>query len=78
MTLANGTHVTISPVIAPDLFWALRGGGGGNFGIVTGLLFRLHTWEVDKILAGQIHYDMEKIDAGMWYWIHAFTTVFGV
>jgi FAD/FMN-containing dehydrogenase len=43
-----------------DLFWALRG-GGGNFGIVTGLEFRLH--EVGpEVLAGQVVYRIE--DAG--------------
>src|SRR5215217_9574594 len=38
---ANGELVHASPMENPDLFWALRG-GGGNFGIVTSFEFKLH------------------------------------
>jgi FAD/FMN-containing dehydrogenase len=38
---AEGRHVTVSQTQNDDLFWAIRG-GGGNFGIITALEFRLH------------------------------------
>ena len=40
--LANGTAVVANAHQHSDLYWALRGGGGGNFGIVTRLVFRTH------------------------------------
>lgn len=39
---ADGTHMSLSANKNEDLFWAIRG-GGGNFGIVTALEFRLHS-----------------------------------
>ncbi|MBA4021007.1 MAG: FAD-linked oxidoreductase [Gordonia sp.] len=40
VVLPSGDVVTASPGSNDDLFWALRGGGGGNFGIVTSLTYR--------------------------------------
>jgi len=42
VVLADGSAVTANAHVHPDLYWALRGGGGGNFGIVTRLVFRTH------------------------------------
>ena len=40
--LTNGSIVTASPCAAPDLFWALRGGGGGSFAVVMDATYVLH------------------------------------
>jgi len=39
VVLADGSVVTADADTHADLFWALRGGGGGNFGIVTSMTF---------------------------------------
>jgi hypothetical protein len=39
---ADGNLHTVNAHSDPDLFWALRGGGGGNFGIVTQFVFKVH------------------------------------
>ncbi|TVZ97565.1 FAD-binding oxidoreductase [Streptomyces sp. BK340] len=39
---ADGTQVTANATSHSDLFWALRGAGNGNFGVVTELQFKTH------------------------------------
>ena len=50
---ADGNHLSVSATENEDLFWAIRG-GGGNFGIVTTLEFRLH--ELASIHGGIVLY----------------------
>jgi FAD binding domain len=57
---ADGRIVTASAGENPDLFWALRG-GGGNFGVVTSLEVRLH--EVAGVLGGEIRFARERAAA---------------
>ncbi|NJB85352.1 FAD/FMN-containing dehydrogenase [Lewinella marina] len=40
--LADGTIVRASAEENGDLFWALRGGGGGNFGVLLDITYRVH------------------------------------
>jgi FAD/FMN-containing dehydrogenase len=54
--LADGEAVRATADEHPDLFWALRG-GGGNFGVVTEFEFRLH--EVDEVIAGPTFWPVE-------------------
>ncbi|WP_170476189.1 FAD-binding oxidoreductase [Ruegeria arenilitoris] len=55
---ADGAIVTASPNSHPDLFWAIRG-GGGNFGVVTSFEFQLHDLG-PEVLSGLIVHPIEK------------------
>jgi hypothetical protein len=39
---ASGDFVTVTPDINPDLYWAMLGGGGGSFGVITSALLKAH------------------------------------
>jgi FAD/FMN-containing dehydrogenase len=56
LVLASGDRVRVSADEHPDLYWAIRG-GGGNFGVVTSFLFRLH--EVDTVIGGPTFWPVE-------------------
>jgi len=68
VVLADGTFVTASEHSHPDLFWALRG-GGGNFGIVTSFTFRCQDiGEHGTIIGGPVLYDLADTPEVMrWY-----------
>ncbi|MGA7668831.1 MAG: FAD-binding oxidoreductase [Nitrolancea sp.] len=65
VVLADGCYVQANADTNPDLFWALRG-GGGNFGVVTSILFKLHP--VDNLIAGPMLWHLDKArDVLRWY-----------
>ena len=65
MVLADGRFVTASAEENEDLFWAIRG-GGGNFGVVTSFLFKLHP--ISTIIGGPTLWPLEQATEVMqWY-----------
>jgi len=59
LVLADGTRVTASADEHPDLFWAIRG-GGGNFGVATEFVFRAQP--VDTVVGGPTFWALEDAD----------------
>ncbi len=57
VVLASGERVRAAADENPDLFWAIRG-GGGNFGVVTSFLFRLH--EMGTVIGGPTFWAVEQ------------------
>ncbi|HYX83968.1 MAG TPA: FAD-binding oxidoreductase [Gaiellales bacterium] len=60
LVLADGSRVRASADENPDLFWAIRG-GGGNFGVVTEFEFRLHP--VSTVVAGPTFWSLDDTAA---------------
>jgi len=65
VVLADGSFVTANEKMNPDLFWAVRG-GGGNFGVVTSFLFRLHP--ISTVYGGPIFWEMKDAPVVMRKW----------
>ena len=57
VVLADGRFFTASADERPDLFWAVRG-GGGNFGVITSFEFRLHP--VSMVQFGPTFWPLEQ------------------
>lgn len=60
VVLADGSVVTTDAEREPELFWALRG-GGGNFGVVTSMRVRLHA--VPTLLSGMVLFPGEQSES---------------
>jgi hypothetical protein len=65
LVLADGSFAVASAEENPDLFWAIRG-GGGNFGVVTSFLFQAHP--VHTVCAGPMLWELDQAaDIMKWY-----------
>ncbi len=65
IVLADGALVTVSEGECPDLFWAIRG-GGGNFGVITSFLFRAHP--LSSVVGGPTFWTLDQAPEVLrWY-----------
>ncbi|HEY3250260.1 MAG TPA: FAD-binding oxidoreductase [Ignavibacteria bacterium] len=71
VVLADGQLVTANAKENPDLYWAIRG-GGGNFGIVTSFVFRMHP--VKMITGGPTFWSLDKAKDVMKFYRDFITT----
>eukprot|EP01006_Ploeotia_vitrea_P012165 TRINITY_DN32340_c0_g1_i1.p1 TRINITY_DN32340_c0_g1~~TRINITY_DN32340_c0_g1_i1.p1 ORF type:complete len:457 (-),score=34.81 TRINITY_DN32340_c0_g1_i1:98-1429(-) len=62
LILANGTEVSVDKCSQPDLFWALRGGGGGTYGIVLAAYYRMHP----KQPVVRLYAEVKSADTSKW------------
>jgi FAD/FMN-containing dehydrogenase len=65
LVTADGEHVRADANRNAELFWALRG-GGGSFGVVTALEFRLYP--IESAYAGMLIWDRELADPVLRRW----------
>jgi FAD/FMN-containing dehydrogenase len=65
IVIADGTVVRADPTHEASLFWALRG-GGGNFGVVTAMEFRLYP--IETVYAGMLVWDIADAEKVLRTW----------
>ena len=65
LVTADGSLVRCDAEHEPDLFWALRG-GGGNFGVVTAIEFAVHP--LDELYAGAMFFPFERASEVLHTW----------
>lgn len=65
LVTSEGRLVRADPAQDPELFWALRG-GGGNFGVVTALEFRL--FPITDAYAGMLLWDLDRAEPVLRCW----------
>lgn len=63
---ADGKHLTCSATANSDLFWALRGAGNGQFGVVTALRFRTHA--APRVVTGYLTWPWRRAAAVIRAW----------
>ncbi|WP_075734400.1 FAD-binding oxidoreductase [Streptomyces acidiscabies] len=63
---ADGKQLTANAQQNPDLFWALRGAGNGNFGVVTELQFKTHA--APQAVSGYLTWSWSKAAAVIRAW----------
>jgi FAD/FMN-containing dehydrogenase len=66
LVTADGEHVRVDASHDPDLFWALRG-GGGNFGVVTAMEFKLYP--VSSLYGGWLIWPWEQSHEVISRWV---------
>ena len=80
MVTSTGEYLTVNNYQNSDLFWALRGGGGGTYGIVTSVTYRTYeslpvaaylfqanvtnSTGMQKLIAGMLQFQPNLTDAG--------------
>ena len=65
LVTADGVRRRVDAEHDPELFWALRG-GGGDFGVVTALEFRL--FEIPEVVAGMMLWPIERAEEVLQAW----------
>lgn len=72
LVTADGRLVRADADNEPELFWALRG-GGGSFGVVTALEFRLYP--ITEVYAGWLFFPIERAEEVLYAWRWALDSV---